>query len=201
MAPRGLACAISMFIVAKIIDKVDVRWILLTGVLLNLWSITIMARFSLDVSEYYFIISGLIQGLGMGLIFVPVSVVALSTLPKAFVAEGSGLFSFGRSMGSSIGISLFSTVLSQMTQSNWNRLGGYLMPSNPAFQQWLQANHLTISNPLTPQLLANSLNQQASMIAFVDCFWLSAVLALTTIPFILLLHPPKKISMDVAGTH
>lgn len=199
MGPRGISCAIAMFIVSKLIGRVDVRIILIAGVLLNVWSAYIMTQFSLDVSEYYFIITAFIQGLGMGLIFVPVSVVALSTLPATSIAEGSGLFSFGRSIGSSVGISLFSTVLSRMSQSNWNRLGGHLSAQDPALQQWLATQHLTLNSPTAMPLLADTLGRHSSMIAFVDCFWLSMVLVITSIPLILLLKPPKTIHMEVPG--
>lgn len=199
MGPRGLSCAIAMFTVAKIINKVDVRIILLAGVAFSVWGLYTMTQFSLDVSEYYFIISAFIQGLGMGLIFVPISTIALSTLPAISTAEGSGLFSFGRSMGSSIGVSLFSTILSRMSQSNWNRLGGHFTANNPAFQLWLHVKHLTLANPLMPQLLANDLNQQSTMIGFVDCFWLAMVLTLCMVPFILMLKPPKHIQLGAGG--
>lgn len=199
MGPRGLACAVAMFAVSKMIGRIDIRIILITGVLLNVWSAYIMTQFSLDVSEYYFIITAFIQGFGMGLIFVPVSVVALSTLPPSSIAEGSGLFSFGRSIGSSVGISLFSTVLSRMSQSNWNRLGGHLTAQSPPLQNWLAAQHLTLASPTAMPLLADTLGRHSSMIAFVDCFWLSMVLAIISIPLILLLKPPKTIQMGPPG--
>lgn len=196
MAPRGLACAVSMFAISKLMNKIDLRIILITGVLFNVWGAFIMTQFSLNISEYYIIISAIIQGLGMGLIFVPVSVIALSTIPQPHIAEGSGLFSFGRSMGSSIGISLFSTVLSRMGQNSWNRLGGFFTENNPALQQWLMTNHRSLSQPLTIQILGLKLNQQATMLAFVNCFWLSMVLMLAMIPLILLLKPPKHARME-----
>ncbi|MAZ40292.1 MAG: MFS transporter [Legionellales bacterium] len=191
MAPRGITCAISMAMMAKLINKVDTRFLIAIGLLFTAAGSYMMTQFSLNISEYYVLVSGAIQGFGMGFFFVPISTMALATLPAEKTAEGSGLFSFGRSLGSSIGISLFSTILSQESQINWNRLGGYLTPSNPELQQWLFAHHLTLANPTTPQLLGQTLAQQSTMIAFVDCYWLGMVLVLIMLPILFFIKKPS----------
>ena len=199
MAPRGITCAISMAMMAKLINKIDVRILIAIGLCFTAAGSYMMTNFSLDISEYYVIVSGAIQGFGMGFFFVPISTIALATLPTHKTAEGSGLFSFGRSLGSSIGISLFSTILSQEAQINWNRLGGSLVPSNPALQQWLFAHHLTLSNPLSPQLLSQTLTQQSTMIAFIDCYWLGMVLVLIMLPMLCFMKKPlfsKPLNME-----
>ena len=199
MAPRGFASAFSMIAVAKLMGKVDLRSLIMTGLLLSAIGTYMMSQFSLEVSEPYLIWSGVIQGLGMGLIFVPLSTLALSTVQKVHVAEGSGLFSFGRSIGSSIGISLLSTLATQKGQINWNRLGGHISLGNPALYQWLSANQLTLTNPNTPTIMGYMLNQQASMIAYIDCYWLTFLGFLVMIPFVLLLRPPKQQGFDASA--
>lgn len=193
MAPRGLTCAISMAIMAKLINKIDIRLLITAGLFFTVIGTFMMTQFSLNMSESYVITSGAVQGFGMGLFFVPMSTIALSTLPPQSTAEGSGLFSFGRSLGSSIGISLFSTVLSQESQVNWNRLGGHITAYSPALKQWLAQQNLTLSNPLTPQLLAQTLSQQSTMIAFLDCYWLAMILILLMFPLVLFMKKPKKV--------
>lgn len=190
MAPRGFASAFTMLLVIKLIGKIDLRRIIIMGLILSAMGTYMMTQFSLYISSSYIIFSGLLQGLGMGFIFVPLSTLALSTINTQYTAEGSGIFSFGRSMGSSIGISLLSTVFSQESQINWNRLGGNFSLGNPALYNWLQANHLTINNPLTSQLLGLQLNNQSMMVAFIDCFRLTFLGFLAMIPIVFILKPP-----------
>jgi DHA2 family multidrug resistance protein len=70
-----------------------------------------------------------------------------------------------------MGISAAATVLTRMTQVNWNRLGGNINPFNPALQDWLVAKGLSLWDPLTPRLLASELGRQASMLGFIDAYW------------------------------
>lgn len=192
MAPRGITCALAMAIMAKLINKVDIRALVIAGLIFTVYGTYQMTQFNLNMSESYVIISGAVQGFGMGLFFVPISTIALSTLPSNATAEGSGLFSFGRSLGSSIGISLFSTVLTQESQINWHQLGGHITAFSPALKQWLVQQNLTLANPLTPQLLGQTLGQQSSMIAFLDCYWLAMILILFMFPLVFLLKKPKQ---------
>jgi len=191
MAPRGITCAISMAIMARLINKVDIRLLIASGLIFTVLGTYMMTQFSLNMTEYYVIASGAVQGFGMGLFFVPISTIALATLPSNATAEGSGLFSFGRSLGSSIGISLFSTVLTQESQINWSHLGGHITSFSPALQQWLTQQHLTLTNPLTPQLLGQTLWQQSTMVAFLDCYWLATILILGMFPLVFLMRKPE----------
>lgn len=199
MAPRGFASALSMVIVAKLMGKVDLRVLIIVGLILSAVGTYVMTETSLYMSEPYLIWSGVIQGLGMGLIFVPLSALALSTINPQHTAEGSGLFSFGRSMGSSIGISILSTIVTQETQINWNVLGGHIYQGNPNFNQWLTYSNLTLTNPNTPPILGYMLNNQASMIAFVDAYWITFWGFLFMIPLVMLLQPPKLKAFDAAA--
>lgn len=199
MAPRGFASAFSMFIVARLMGKVDLRILIVLGLLLSAAGTYVMTQFSLYISEPYLIWSGVVQGFGMGLIFVPLSTLALATINRAQGAEASGLFSFGRSIGSSIGISALTTLLSQESQINWNRLGGNMNPANPALYQWITAHQLSFTNPLTPQLLGVTLNAQSSMIGYVDCYYLTFLGFLAMIPLVFLLRQPKLQAFDPAA--
>jgi MFS transporter, DHA2 family, multidrug resistance protein len=194
MAPRGIASILGMLIMAKFIQKVDSRYLLIFGLLMTILGSWMMTSFNLGMSQEYVIITGAIQGFGMGFFFVPISILALSTLPETESAEGAGLFSFGRSLGSSIGISFFSTILSRQMQTHWNRLGGYLIENSASLQYWLTKQSLDLNNPLSIQLLAKNLNKQAGMLGFVNCYYLGMILMIALIPLIFLIHPPKKAS-------
>ena len=194
-APRGIACAIGMVITSKIINHVDPRKIVCFGLLCSAAGSMTMSHFSLAVNSYWIVVSCSIQGIGMGFVFIPLSIIALATLQKDQLAEASGLFSFGRSFGSSVGISIFATYITRLSQIHWNRLSGYIDPSNPALQQWLSDTQLTLSDPLTPQVLSFELRRQATMIAYINCFYASTIIFFCLIPVLLLLKKTDP-SMD-----
>jgi len=85
-----------------------------------------------------------------------------------------------------------STVLSRDTQNHWNQLGGHINPFNPALQDWLTSTGHTLSDPLTAQILAQELERQASMQAFVDTFWLVTASFLVLAPLLLFFGKQKK---------
>ncbi len=191
MAPRGIAAGISMLMAGILSEKVDPRWLLLSGVIISDIGTFCLSHVTLQSSFDVIAWQGAIQGLGMGLFFVPVSVVALSTLPEKDVAEASGLFGFGRNLGCSIGISLLSTIISQETQINWNRLGEHIQTTAYGLQRWLQLKHLTINQPHTVAKLAEQLSNQATAVAFVDAYWIIGVSFLIMVPMIFLLKRSK----------
>jgi DHA2 family multidrug resistance protein len=192
MAPRGLAAAIGMFLVSRLINRIDPRVLLLAGIGLSSAGSFVMSWYSLAVSTFWLVWPGMLQGFGMGLIFVPLSALAYQTLPKEATDEAAGLFNLCRNLGSSIGIATVVTVLSRTTQTNWNKLGGFINPYNPALSDWLSAKGLSLGDPLTPQLLANELSRQASMLGFVDAFWFITVSFLALAPLVLLLRRPRR---------
>lgn len=195
MAPRGISSAISMFLVANLINRIDPRILISCGVLLTTLGIYPMIHFNLQTDQTLIIFSSIIQGFGMGLFFVPVSNLALAALNKDDVAEGSGLFSFTRSIGNSIGISTLTSILTNETQENWHSLSEHIQWSNPNFPQWLGEHHLTLQDPLTIKHLASFLHAQASMVAFTDTYWTTLLCILCILPLVFFLkrrNPGKK---------
>jgi MFS transporter, DHA2 family, multidrug resistance protein len=194
MAPRGIAAGISMFVAGMLVNRIDTRWLILAGIIIADIGTYEMSVVNLQASFSVIAWQGAIQGFGMGLFFVPIAMIALSTLKDKHIAEASGLFGFGRNLGVSIGISIISTIITQETQINWNRLGGHLKQTSYQLQRWLQMQHITLDNPIAHQKLAIQLAQQASLTAFVDAYWVISISFLVMIPLVFLL---KK--ADLAG--
>src|SRR5277367_4181228 len=113
MGPRGVGTMGAMLVVGKLTGKVDTRFLLGTGLGLTAWSFYAMTGWTPDVSQSTIIIVGVIQGIGLGFIFVPLSVVTLSTLSSELRAEGAGLYSLSRNIGSSVGISIVNALLTR----------------------------------------------------------------------------------------
>ncbi|MDF2867095.1 MAG: multidrug transporter [Gammaproteobacteria bacterium] len=199
MAPRGIASFFSMAMVANLITRFDPRKIIAVGLALSLLGTYAMTYFSLESSTDFIIWSSIVQGFGMGLFFVPLSTIAFTSLSRDYAAEASGLFSFGRSLGQSIGISIYSTILSRETQINWNHLIGRINEYNSIFHAWQAKMQHLLSDKLIWQVLAGQISKQATMIAFIDCYWAATLTILAMFLLLFLMDKPKKVSaiMDI----
>lgn len=186
MAPRGVASALGMFLVSRLISRYSPVRLIFAGLLLAAAGTYVTTWYNLDLGPAWFVWPSLLQGLGMGMIFVPLSTIAYATLPSTATDHGAAIFNLARTVGSSLGISIAATVLTRMTQVNWNRLGGHISPFNPALQRWLAAHHLNLHDSLTAQLLAGELGRQATMLGFVDAFWFITWSFLVLAPLLLL---------------
>src|SRR5438445_3487139 len=118
MGPRGLGTMACMFLVGRLIGKVDTRWLLLIGLLITAWAMYDMTGWTPDVSQWTIISTGFIQGAGLGFLFVPLTTVAFATLPAQMRGEGTGLYNLSRNVGSSVGISVVSALLTENVQVN-----------------------------------------------------------------------------------
>jgi DHA2 family multidrug resistance protein len=148
-----------------------------------------MTHFSLDVPEKLIVTTGVVQGLGLGLVFVPISTVAYSTLPMSARTEAAGIFSLMRNIGSSVGISIVMTLLSRNTQINHAEIASRLTPFGGNMAQMPS----TFSDSLSGLAALNGeVTRQATAIAFLNDFWLMMVMTVVAIPLLLLLRPVKS---------
>ncbi|TFV86239.1 DHA2 family efflux MFS transporter permease subunit [Oxalobacteraceae bacterium OM1] len=192
MAPRGIATAVSMLIVGRLVSRVDPRWLVGSGMLLSAVGSHYMTHYSLDVSTFWIIWPAMLQGLGMGLLFVPLSTIAYATLDRTRMAEAAGLYSLVRTMGSAVGISIVTTLMSRQGQVLWNELGGNLNRYNPDVQQYLRGLHLRPDDPKAVALMAQQVAQQAEMLAMIDIFQLITWSFILMLPLVFLLKRNKR---------
>ena len=199
MAPRGLGSAVGMLLVARLITRFDPRYLIGTGLVLSATTTFIMSHYNLGISPGWLIWPGLLQGLGMGMIFVPLTTLAYQTLPRQSVDQAAGIFNLARTIGSSAGISIAATVLTRSTQVHWSHLGGFINPYNPALNAWLQTQGMTLADPQAPAILAQELLRQASMLAFVDTFRMIAWSFVLLAPLLLLISVRRPSGPAPAG--
>src|SRR4029077_1160720 len=107
---------IAMLIVGRLIQRVDPRWLVLSGLGLTAFALWEMTGFTPDVAERTLIWTGLVQGLGLGFLFVPLSTMTFATLRAEYRTQGTAVFSLVRNLGSSIGISIVIFLLGYNTQ-------------------------------------------------------------------------------------
>ena len=187
MAPRGFGAALGMLIVARLSQRVDPRWVIGGGMILAAIATWIMSWYSLDISPGWIIWPGVLQGIGMGSIFVTLSALAYATLAPEHTDAGAGLYNLARSIGSSIGVSVAATWYTRFSQEDWNQLGGHVNPYNPALAHWLQAQGLSLSDPQAIATLTAVLGRQSSMLAFTQVFEMIALSFVLMLPLLLLL--------------
>jgi len=131
MAPRGIGTMISMFMVSRLIGKVDARWLIAIGLSLCGLSLYDMTQFSIDVSEGQVIWNGFMQGIGLGLVFPPLTTLAFATVPARIRTEGAAINALMRNLGASIGVAVLVAMLDRNTQINRSTLAEYLTPFSP----------------------------------------------------------------------
>jgi DHA2 family multidrug resistance protein len=186
-----------MFAVGQLVGRVDTRLILFTGLCLNGIALWQMMHFDLSMTQTPFIVSGIIQGFGIGLIFVPLSTLAFGTIPPALRAEGSAVFTLVRNLGSSVGISIMQALVVANTQTMHASLAAKVIPTDPVVRDGLSG----MFNPNTPaglMALNNEITRQATMVAYIDDFKLMFIITLACMPMLLLMRKPRHGALDPA---
>lgn len=185
MAPRGIISAISMVVVGRLITRISPRVLITTGIVLSSIGTWAMSRYNLSIDEWAVVWPVLVQGAGLGMIYVPLSTVAFATLPKESASEAAGLFSLMRTMGSSIGISLVTTVFIRHGQIAWNVIGGHITAFANTVSTYLAPLHLAATAPLAPAVLTRLLARQSQMVAFNAAFVFITLSFLAMLPLVL----------------
>lgn len=197
MAPRGIASAIAMGFVPKLTKYFEQKTLIAVGIFLNVTASFLFSKLDLGTSPDYFVLIGMVQGVGMGLFFVPLSTIALSTLAHHDYAEASGIFNFCRNLGMSIGISLIATLISRNTQTNWNSLTSKMTIFSPS----LQYNHIHPADSFSLAQLAHQVTTQATTIAFLNVYRAVVIGLLLILPLVLLLVNKKSLAKNDISMH
>jgi DHA2 family multidrug resistance protein len=191
-APAGIGTMFAMLIAGRIIGKVDLRLTLLVGFLTTAFALWQMAHYSLELSQSDIIWPGVLQGIGTGLVFVPLSTATFATLAPEMRAQGTALFSLIRNIGSSIGISLVQTMLVRNTVIAHAALTERVTAASSAWNNPAMAQAYDVARSNGAAFLDATVTQQAAMIAYIDDFWLMLFLTLIVIPLLLLIRPPSR---------
>ena len=191
MGPRGVGTMGAMLVVGRLIGRLDTRLLLGTGLGLTAWSFYAMTGWTPDISQTTIIVVGVVQGIGLGFIFVPLSVVTLSTLPATARAEGAGLYSLSRNIGSSVGISVVNSLLTRNTQVNHADIAQHVTAVNRMFEAPMVSR---LWNPLTAAgrtALDAVVTQQAQIIAYIDDYKLLMIATLAVLPLLIVFRKPS----------
>ena len=191
MAPRGVGVLITMWFAGQMMGKIDTRILITVGLILFSFSLGQMANWSLEMDFWPVIISGFLQGLGMGLVFMPLNSLAFATLSHHYRTDGASLLNLMRSIGQSAGISMVTVLLARNIQTSHSDLASHVTSQTiPA----LDLGSLDRFGGLSDSVFGYAdamINQQAAMIAYIDDFYLMAWISIGVLPLVLLLRKPK----------
>ena len=197
-APRGIGTMVAMFVVARLIGRVDIRLVIVTGLLVTAVALWEMTGFSLYMGMSPIIVTGVLQGFGLGFVFTPLSTVTFSTLPRQLLTQGTAIFSLMRNIGGSVGIAIVEALLAENTQVVHSRLIEHLRPDNPLAQAQL-ATPYSLTIPSGIAALNAMATRQAAMVAYIDNFKLMMIMVIAGLPLVLLLRRPRPIPLAAAA--
>jgi DHA2 family multidrug resistance protein len=187
LMPRGVGTLVSMMVVGRLMARqIDPRLPVAVGILLTSVSLWMMSRFTADVPVWPIVNSGVVQGIGLGLVFVPISTLAYTSLPARARTEAAGIYSLVRNLGSSIGISIMFALVARYTQINHAEIVANLTPFGHT--------PLSVLNGVPGGLagLNAEVTRQAAAIAYLNDFWLMSWMTLATLPMLLLFRVPSR---------
>ncbi len=190
LGARGIGTFVAMFLVGRLSGKIDPRILIFIGLVLATWSLWQMVGWSLDVSGPTIAINSVMQGFGLGFVFVPLNTIAFASLPGELRTEGAALWTLIRNIGSSVGISIVIAQLTSMIGEYHSQLVEHVTPFSDALHM---PNAGVLSGMGLPNLeaLEAMVTQQAAAMAYSNDFLLMTIVSLCAFPLLALIRSPK----------
>ncbi len=192
LGSRGVGTLLTMMAAPRLMRMIEPRYLILGGLLLTGGTLYHMTGFSLDTTQRTIVYTSILQGVGLGLLFVPITAVAFLTLPGHLRNGGTAITTLVRNIGSSIGISMVIANLTSTTTAMHARIGESVTPFNNALQMPDVAANLNVNSVPGLAMLDQIVTQQAAMIAYLNDFKLLMILTLAMVPLVLLIGTAQK---------
>jgi DHA2 family multidrug resistance protein len=200
LMPGGFVIIILLPLVGFLLSRYTPRWLLLLGLLILSFSLFHMTHFDLDIDFQTVAVARMIQAAGMAFLFVPINTAAYAFLPREKNNAASGLMNLARNIGGSVGISVVTTMLDRRTQLHLTNLASHLSASNAALRARLGALGQMVQSRGGPPagtssvpwaMIQGAVERQATMLAYLDCFWFLGVAILLMVPMVFLIRKSK----------
>ena len=200
LSPGGLAIMAMMPLVGFLVNRVQPRWLVIVGLVISAFGLFWMARLHLQVDFGLLVEARIAQSLGLAFLFVPINAMAFYYVPKPKTGYATGLMNLARNIGGSTGIALVTTLIARRQQFHQSVLVTHATPYDHGYRAaldgmtqmfmsrgWSQADALQRAHAM----LYGMIQQQSAVLAFMDSFWLLALIFLGLIPFMFLMRPTK----------
>ena len=210
LSPGGLAIMVTMLVVGFLLSKYEARWLVMIGLLVSAYGLYEMSRFNLEVDFRHAVIARIVQSLGLAFLFVPINTTAFYFIARENTSYATGLINLARNIGGSTGIALSTTLIARREQFHQARLVEHFSSADPSYQATLQnAQQLYMSKGADAVhalqqahgMVYGMLQQQASMLAFLDDFRLLAYAFLAVIPLMFLMKKTRARRGPAAPMH
>jgi MFS transporter, DHA2 family, multidrug resistance protein len=199
LGARGIGTLAAMMVVGRLLRTIDARILVFFGLVLSSWSLYSMIGFSPDTSAQTIVETSVAQGVGLGLIFVPLNTVAFATLAAHLRTDGTAVWTLIRNLGSSIGISIVIAQLTEKTAVFRSQLAEHITPFNDALNDPNVAAILDPSTDTGRSLIDAMLTRQGLTMAYANDFTLMMIVSLAAFPLLLLIRGPKKREQNAAS--
>jgi DHA2 family multidrug resistance protein len=194
VSPRGIGSFISTLLVGRLIGRIDTRVLLLVGFLALAWGTSMFAKLDLDISPTSIVWPNIVNGLALGLVFVPLTTTTMGTLANEQVRNATGIYNLMRNIGGSVGIAAVTSVLTRASQRQQVFLAGHLTPTSPEFQSRLRSLSAALAprvglpqaRPTAMAILYQQLQQQSRLLGFLFDFGVLSLLAVACVVGLLL---------------
>jgi MFS transporter, DHA2 family, multidrug resistance protein len=209
VGPRGIGSFIGSPVVGFLGSRVDSRKLLSGGFFVFGVCALMFGSVNLDIGPYTLLIPIMITGFALSFVFVPLATMATSTIPREEMGNATGLFNMLRNIGGSIGISMATTALIRRAALHQNEIGANLSPANPVLQQKSAAIAGFLAHRIGPAqarpgsfgLLYGLMEQQSALMAYVDVFRWTALLAFFCAGAAWLFKKPPRNASPPLGAH
>ena len=193
LMPRGIGVLISMQLAGILTRKgLDARILVTVGFLITAFSLWEMSHWSLAVDRWHIVLSGSVQGIGIGLVFIPLQTVAFATLAPYLRTDGSSMLNLFRSVGSSIGISIATVMLARNMQISHADLAAHITTASTGSIDISTLDQYQSLGDVPLAVVDMEIQRQAGMIAYIDDFYMMMWMSLAAVPLVLLMRGPKK---------
>src|SRR5579872_3110407 len=200
LSPGGLAIMVMMPIVGFLLSRFEARWLVMFGLLVSSLGLYQMSRFDLDVDFHHAVVARIVQSLGLAFLFVPINTTAFYFIAKQNTSYATGLINLARNIGGSSGIALSTTLIARREQFHQQRLIEHLSPLDASYQSTLEAAKqmflakgadAAYAAQQAQQFVYDTVQRQASMLAFLEDFRLLALGFLALIPLMFLMKKTR----------
>jgi MFS transporter, DHA2 family, multidrug resistance protein len=200
LSPGGVVTMMMMFVVGRLSGKVQPKYLIMTGAAVVAASMYVLTNVYSDVGFWFFATSRMLFGLGLPLIFISITAASFNGVPPDKTDQASALINAARNTGGSIGVSLAANVLERREQFHQSRLAEHVIPSSTQYQDTLQqmTNYfLAQGSPLVEAQqqafawIGQTVQDQATLLAYIDVYWVLMLIALSAIPLALTLRSVK----------
>ncbi|HEY8578370.1 MAG TPA: MFS transporter, partial [Beijerinckiaceae bacterium] len=201
LGTRGLGTLAAMMIVGRLLAVVDARALVFLGLAASTWALWEMIGFSPDTSATHINVVNVVQGFGLGFVFVPLNTIAFATLPAELRTDGTALWTLIRNIGSSIGISIVVAELTRKSAMFHAQLTEHVTPFNDALRMPDVAAAIDPTSQTGLAILDQIVAREAAILAYANDFKLMMFISLAAFPLLLAIRSARGAGSGKAEAH